>query len=119
MTFRLRQLREWLGMSRPQLSEKTGIPVNMLWNQETKGNPTIQQVETIAKACNVDPAWLAGWADDDEVKDKPEVQVIEKVVEKTVEVTVVSHRLPPYYINDNDGKLIKWKETKKPLQKRK
>lgn len=37
----------------------------------------------------------------------PLIKVIEKVVYREVE----GARLPPYHNNDNNGKLIKWKES--------
>lgn len=60
------------------------------------------------------PAWLIGWVNKREEK-MPLVKVIEKVVYREVE----GARLPPYHNNDNDGRLIKWKESVRlvPIQK--
>ena len=70
------------------------------------GYPSIKQIEMIAKTYDVNPAWLVGWIDDEMM---PGVQVIEKVVYKESQTA----RLPDYFNNNNDGKIIKWIKTKR------
>lgn len=51
-------------------------------------------------------AWLVGWIDDEMM---PGVQVVEKVVYKESPTA----RLPDYFNNNNDGKIIKWKQSRR------
>lgn len=67
---------------------------------------TTKQIEMIAKTYDVNPAWLVGWIDDEMM---PGVQVVEKVVYKESPTA----RLPDYFNNNNDGKIIKWKQTRR------
>ena len=60
----------------------------------------------IAKTYDVNPAWLVGWIDDEMM---PAIQVVEKVVYKESPTA----RLPDYFNNNNDGKLIKWKQSRR------
>lgn len=83
MISRFEELRNKLGLSRREIHERT---------------------------YNINPAWLAGWSDDDQ-----QPQAIEKVVEKIVYVEKDIGRIPPYWNNDNTGKLIKWKERRRAV----
>lgn len=65
-----------------------------------------KDIEMIAKTYDVNPAWLVGWIDDEMM---PEVQVVEKVVYKESPTA----RLPNYFNNNNDGKIIKWKQSRR------
>lgn len=69
-------------------------------------NPPFKQIEMIAKTYDVNPAWLVGWIDDEMM---PGVQVVEKVVYKESPTA----RLPDYFNNNNDGKIIKWVKSKR------
>ena len=93
---------------RREIHEATGISKNTLLLYEKGATPSIPQIEKIAKTYNVNPAWLAGWSDDDQ-----QPQTIEKVVEKIVYVEKDIGRIPPYWNNNNAGKLIKWKERRR------
>lgn len=55
---------------------------------------------------DVNPAWLVGWIDDEMM---PGIQVFEKVVYKESPTA----RLPDYFNNNNDGKIIKWKKSRR------
>ncbi|VPG76798.1 gp24 [Streptococcus pneumoniae] len=55
---------------------------------------------------DVNPAWLVGWIDDEMMHG---VQVVEKVVYKESPTA----RLPDYFNNNNEGKIIKWVKTKR------
>ena len=79
---------------------------NTIHLYERGGYPSIKQIEMIAKTYDVNPAWLVGWIDDEM---KPGVQVVEKVVYKESPTA----RLPSYHNNNNDGKLIKWKQSRR------
>ena len=95
MQLRLKELRENLGLSVGQMAKETGVSQN-----------TIKQIEMIAKTYDVNPAWLVGWIDDEMM---PGVQVIEKVVYKESPTA----RLPDYFNNNNEGKIIKWKQSRR------
>lgn len=99
MELRVKELRESLGFNLHQMSQYTGVSVNALSNYERGSVPSILQVEKIALACEVSPAWLLGYVD------KPQPEVVEKIV--IVEKNI--GRLPPYWNNDNEGQLIHWK----------
>ena len=73
---------------------------------ERGGYPSIKQIEMIAKTYDVNPAWLVGWIDDEMM---PGVQVVEKVVYKESPTA----RLPDYFNNNNEGKIIKWKQSRR------
>ena len=77
MTSRFEELRNKLGLSRREIHEATGISKNTLLLYEKGATPSIPQIEKIAKTYNINPAWLAGWSNDDR-----QPQTIEKVVEK-------------------------------------
>ena len=62
--------------------------------------------ESLKIGDDVNPAWLVGWIDD---KMMPGVQVVEKVVYKESPTA----RLPDYFNNNNDGKIIKWKQSRR------
>ncbi|VTS13398.1 helix-turn-helix domain-containing protein [Streptococcus gordonii] len=106
MELRLKELREDLGLSVSDVSNDTGISKSSIRLYEKGGMPSIKQIEVIARIYDVPPAWLIGWVNKREEK-MPLVKVIEKVVYREVE----GARLPPYHNNDNNGKLIKWKES--------
>ena len=108
MTSRFEELRNKLGLSRREIHESTGISKNTLLLYEKGATPSIPQIEKIARTYNINPAWLAGWSDDDR-----QPQTVEKVVEKIVYVKKDIGRIPPYWNNDNAGKLIKWKERRR------
>lgn len=106
MELRLKELREDLGLSVSDVSNDTGISKSSIRLYEKGGVPSIKQIEVIARIYDVPPAWLIGWVNKREEK-MPLIKVIEKVVYREVE----GARLPPYHNNDNNGKLIKWKES--------
>mgnify|MGYP001790470583 CR=1 FL=1 len=110
MQLRLKKLREDLGLSVGQMAKETSVSQNTIHLYERGGYPSIKQIEMIAKTYDVNPAWLVGWIDDEMM---PGVQVVEKVVEKTVYVERDIGRIPPYWNNDNVGMLIKWKERRR------
>ena len=114
MELRLKELREDLGLSVSDVSNDTGISKSSIRLYEKGGMPSIKQIGVIARIYDVPPAWLIGWVNKREEK-MPLVKVIEKVVYREVE----GARLPPYHNNDNNGKLIKWKESVRliPIQK--
>lgn len=114
MELRLKELREDLGLSVSDVSNETGISKSSIRLYEKGGTPSIKQIEVIARIYDVPQAWLIGWVNKREEK-MPLVKVIEKVVYREVE----GARLPPYHNNDNDGRLIKWKESVRlvPIQK--
>ncbi|MFS5140351.1 helix-turn-helix transcriptional regulator [Streptococcus agalactiae] len=113
MKLRLEELRNKLGLSRRDVHEATGISMNTLLHYEKGGTPSIGQVENIAKAYNINPAWLLGWIDEGQQQ-----QPLETVVEKIIYVEKEGCRLPPYWNNDNNGRIIKWKESRRAFQRR-
>ena len=106
MQLRLKELREDLGISVKDMARDTGVSQNTIHLYERGGYPSIKQIEMIAKTYDVNPAWLVGWIDDEMM---PGVQVIEKVVYKESQTA----RLPDYFNNNNDGKIIKWKQSRR------
>lgn len=106
MQLRLKELREDLCLSVGQMAKETGVSQNTIHLYERGGYPSIKQIEMIAKTYDVNPAWLVGWIDDEMM---PGVQVVEKVVYKESPTA----RLPDYFNNNNDGKLIKWVKSKR------
>ena len=106
MQLRLKELREDLGISVKDMARDTGVSQNTIYLYERGGYPSIKQIEMIAKTYDVNPAWLVGWIDDEMM---PGVQVIEKVVYKESQTA----RLPDYFNNNNDGKIIKWKQSRR------
>ena len=108
MISRFEELRNKLGLSRREIHEATGISKNTLLLYEKGATPSIPQIEKISKTYNINPAWLAGWSDDDR---KP--KTVERVIEKIVYVKKDIGRIPPYWNNDNVGKLIKCKERRR------
>lgn len=101
MQIRLRELRERLDLTLRDIHNETGVAINTLHLYEKGGTPSINQIEKIAKTYHVSPAWLIGWIDD---KDR-------EVAEKVVYVEKNVGRLPPYWNNNNNGQLIKWRES--------
>ena len=106
MKLRLKELREDLCISVKDMARDTGVSQNTIHLYERGGYPSIKQIEMIAKTYDVNPAWLVGWIDDEMM---PGVQVVEKVVYKESPTA----RLPDYFNNNNDGKLIKWKQSRR------
>lgn len=102
MELRIGELRKSLGLTLQGMSVQTGVSINSLHQYERGQIPTILQIEKIAGACGVSPAWLVGWSDERGV---PEPGIVEKVVY----VEVDKGRLPPYWNNDHEGQLIYWK----------
>ncbi len=105
MQLRLKELREDLGLSVKDMARDTGVSQNTIHLYERGGYPSIKQIEMIAKTYDVNPAWLVGWIDDEMI---PEVQVIERIIYKESPTA----RLPGYHNNNNDGKIIKWKQSR-------
>lgn len=106
MKLRLKELREDLGISVKDMARDTGVSQNTIHLYERGGYPSIKQIEMIAKTYYVNPAWLVGWIDDEMM---PGIQVVEKVVYKESPTA----RLPDYFNNNNNGKLIKWKQSRR------
>lgn len=106
MQLRLKELREDLGISVKDMARDTGVSQNTIHLYERGGYPSIKQIEMIAKTYDVNPAWLVGWIDDEMM---PTIQVVEKVVYKESPTA----RLPNYFNNNNDGKIIKRKESRR------
>ncbi|MDU8037502.1 MAG: helix-turn-helix transcriptional regulator [Streptococcus sp.] len=106
MQLRLKELREDLGISVKDMARDTGVSQNTIHLYERGGYPSIKQIEMIAKTYDVNPAWLVGWIDDETIHG---VQVVEKVVYKESSTA----RLPDYFNNNNEGKLIKWKQSRR------
>ena len=102
MKLRLKELREDLCISVKDMARDTGVSQNTIHLYERGGYPSIKQIEMIAKTYDVNPAWI-----DDEMM--PGVQVVEKVVYKESPTA----RLPDYFNNNNDGKIIKWKQSRR------
>ena len=106
MQLRLKELREDLGLSVKDMARDTGVSQNTIHLYERGGYPSIKQIEMIAKTYDVNPAWLVGWIDDETT---PAIQVVEKVIYKESPTA----RLPDYFNNNNNGKLIKWKQSRR------
>lgn len=106
MKLRLKELREDLCLSVGQMAKETGVSQNTIYLYERGGYSSIKQIEMIAKTYDVNPAWLVGWIDDEMM---PGVQVVEKVVYKESPTA----RLPAYFNNNNEGKIIKWKQSRR------
>lgn len=106
MKLRLKELREDLGISVKDMARDTGVSQNTINLYERGGYPSIKQIEMIAKTYDVNPAWLVGWIDDETT---PAIQVVEKVIYKESPTAI----LPNYFNNNNDGKIIKWKQSRR------
>lgn len=106
MQLRLKELREDLGLSVKDMARDTGVSQNTIHLYERGGYPSIKQIEMIAKTYDVNPAWLVGWVDDEM---QPAIQVVEKIIYKESPTA----RLPDYHNNNNDGKIIKWKQSRR------
>lgn len=100
MQIRLKELRERLSLSLRDIHNETGISINTLHLYEKGGTPSVNQIEKLDETYNVPPAWLIGWVEDSELDEK--VVYVEKDI----------GRLPSYWNNDNNGRLIKWKESR-------
>lgn len=108
MQLRLKELREDLCLSVVQMEKETGVSQNTIHLYERGGYPSIKQIETIAKTYDVNPAWLLGWVENEKL---PEVKIVERVVIKESPVS----RIPEYFNNNNNGKIIKWKQSRRFL----
>lgn len=106
MKLRLKELREDLCISVKDMVRDTGVSQNTIYLYERGGYPSIKQIEMIAKTYDVNPAWLVGWIDDEMMLG---VQVVEKVVYKESPTA----RLPDYFNNNNEGKIIKRKQSRR------
>lgn len=106
MQLRLEELREDLGLSVKDMARDTGVSQNTIHLYERGGYPSIKQIEMIAKTYDVNPALLVGWVDDEM---QPAIQVVEKIIYKESPTA----RLPDYFNNNNEGKLIKWKQSRR------
>ena len=106
MQLRSEELREDLGLSVKDMARDTGVSQNTIHLYERGGYPSIKQIEMIAKTYDVNPAWLVGWVDDEM---QPAIQVVEKIIYKESPTA----RLPDYFNNNNEGKLIKWKQSRR------
>lgn len=106
MQLRLKEFREDLGLSVKDMARDTGVSQNTIHLYERGGYPSIKQIEMIAKTYDVNPAWLLGWVDDEML---PGIQVVEKIIYKESPTA----RLPDYCNNNNDGKIIKWKQSRR------
>lgn len=63
----IKDLLDERNMSFKELSDKLGVDRNNLYNSLTKGNPTLQRLEAVAKVLNV-PVWRLFTTDN-----KPEI----------------------------------------------
>ena len=106
MKLRLKELREDLGLSVKDMARDTGVSQNTIYLYERGGYPSIKQIEMIAKTYDVNPAWLVGWIDDETT---PAIKVVEKVIYKESPTAI----LPNYFNNNNDGNIIKWKQSRR------
>ena len=106
MKLRLKELREDLCISVKDMARDTGVSQNTIHLYERGGYPSIKQIEMIAKTYLENHGWLFGCIDDEMM---PGVQVVEKVVYKESPTA----RLPDYFNNNNDGKIIKWKQSRR------
>lgn len=104
MKLRLEELREKRGLTRRDVYEATGISMNTLLLYAKGGTPSIKHIEKIAETYHVNPAWLLGWIEHERGQEP---------VEKVVYVDRYVGRIPRYWNNDCDGKLIRWKESRK------
>ena len=111
MKHRIKQLRtKILHMKQRDFSAKTGIAPQQLSNYESRGvTPSFAVIEKIAKAFNVNPAWLVGWSND---ISNPDLDT--RIIEKVVVEKVVHIQPPPYWQCDEQGKLVQWKQTRRP-----
>lgn len=113
MKHRIKEFRtKILQMKQKEFCAIAGLDQPQLVNYESKGVvPKLATIEKIAKAFDVNPAWLLGWSNsiknpnlDTNIVEKV---VVEKIVEKVVQVPP-----PPYWQCDKKGKLVKWKRTR-------
>ena len=68
-------------------------------------NDSIINVDSVKHSITIEGVEF-GWVDD-------EMQPAIQVVEKTIYKESPTARLPDYFNNNNDGKLIKWVKTKR------
>ena len=65
---RIAYYRERAGLSQVELADKIGITKQLLWKYENDHitNIPLEKLSLIGKVCNVDPAVLSGWKEEDE-----------------------------------------------------
>lgn len=97
MELRIRELWQELGISLAQMSRMTGISKRTLENYVYSGvMPPLQNIERIAATYEVNPAWLVGWT-------------CHRSLAQSEQIEDEQVRLPPYWNNDHEGRLICWK----------
>ena len=106
MKHRIKEFRDILGMSQKKFAEVCGMQQTQITNFEVgRTNPTLVSIEKIAEKFDINPAWLMGWSQNIEANNKP------------IRVCYVADgpsRLPPYLDTDDNGRVIKWKQTRRP-----
>ena len=77
---RLREIRQSKGLSRPQVSKETGIPIGTIegWESRDKQIPLLDKIAVIAEFYNVSLDYIIGRTDNPEVnketpKDNPKI----------------------------------------------
>ena len=110
---RIRELRKERGLSQQKLADLAGLSINTISNLETRGIMSLESIEKVAKALEVHPSYLCYWSDS---KDGC-VKIVEKVVERVVEVAVHKpmERIPNYWKPDDNGQIIRWTRRGKPV----
>lgn len=106
MNHRLKEFREMLKLSQKDFAQACDMQtVQVIRFEKNRSIPTIETIEKIATTFKVNPAWLLGWSENINPNQKP------------VRICYVSDgpsRLPPYLDTDENGRVIKWKQTKRP-----
>lgn len=105
MNLRIAELRKSLGLTQKEFVKKTNISKSLIQNYESNSNsnPSIEKIEKIANAFDVNPAWLVGW-DENSGMSKTIIK------EKTVYVENTSARVPSDWKSNQNGQLINWIE---------
>lgn len=62
---RIKGLRESLGLTQKEMAQAVGLTQGVFSQYEKRGIASLDTVSKIAKQYAVNPAWLAGWSDDD------------------------------------------------------
>lgn len=104
---RLKEVREQRGLTRKDVAKLVGFSDGAMARYEAGEAITTDKIEILAQFYNVNPAYLAGWSNKNGKQQPTRIVYIEKNV----------GRIPPYWNNDNKGRLIKWKESRKQLYK--
>ncbi|XCY62365.1 helix-turn-helix transcriptional regulator [Streptococcus iniae] len=99
---RFKEVRKHRGLTRKDVAKLIGFSDGTMARYEAGEAITTDKVEILAQFYNVNPSWLVGWIDEYSQK-----QSTSTVVEKHI------CRIPPYWENDNEGRIIKWKESRK------